>query len=102
MPVKDGLTVCKEVKSNPITSHIPFILLSAKADADSRIAGLQAGADVYMVKPFDKNELRAQILNLLNRFAEYHQRYANPENIQSTVEIVNQAVEDEFITRFAH
>lgn len=100
MPVKDGLTACKELKSNSITSHIPFILLSAKADADSRTAGLQAGADVYMVKPFDKNELRAQIQNLLHRFADYHQRYANPENIQSNVEVVNQAVEDEFITRF--
>jgi signal transduction histidine kinase/DNA-binding response OmpR family regulator len=100
MPIKNGIAVCREVKANPITSHIPFILLSAKADAESRTDGLEAGADVYIVKPFDKNELRAQILNLLNRFADYHQRYANPESIQSTVEIVNQAVEDEFITRF--
>jgi len=100
MPVKDGIAVTKEVKGNPVTSHIPLILLSAKADADSRIAGLEAGADVYMVKPFDKNELRAQILNLLNRFAEYHKRYANPETIPAVAEdTAHMEVEDEFIIR---
>jgi DNA-binding response OmpR family regulator len=99
MPVKDGIEVCKELSHNPVTSHIPIILLSAKSDADSRIAGLESGADVYMLKPFEKNELRAQIQNLLNRFSEYHQRYANPEAIPLQAPDVHLVVEDEFITR---
>jgi signal transduction histidine kinase/DNA-binding response OmpR family regulator len=99
MPVKDGIAVCKELKQNSITSHIPILLLSAKADADSRIAGLEAGADVYLVKPFDKNELRAQILNLLHRFAEYHQRYSNPEVVLAATDDAHLEVEDEFIIR---
>ncbi len=99
MPLKDGLTVCRELKHNPVTSHIPIILLSAKADAASRIAGLESGADVYMTKPFEKEELKAQIQNLLDRFKEYHLRYANPESIPVQVLHENLEVEDEFITR---
>ncbi len=99
MPVKDGIEVCRELTHNPVTSHIPIILLSAKTDAHSRIAGLESGADVYMLKPFEKDELRAQIQNLLNRFNEYHQRYANPEAIPSKTDDIQLEVEDEFITR---
>ncbi|MEO6132647.1 MAG: ATP-binding protein, partial [Saprospiraceae bacterium] len=99
MPVKDGLTVCRELKHNPVTSHIPVILLSAKADAASRIAGLESGADVYITKPFEKDELRAQIQNLLDRFKDFHLRYANPESIPTEVKNESQEVEDEFLTR---
>jgi len=99
MPVKDGLEVSREIKKNPGTSHIPVILLSAKAEVDARIAGLESGADVYMTKPFEKNELRAQIQNLLNRFKDYHLRYANPEAIPPKAQEDRQEVEDEFIIR---
>ena len=99
MPVKDGLTVCRELKHNPVTSHIPIILLSAKADTESRVAGLESGADVYLTKPFEKDELRAHIQNLLNRFKEYHLRYANPEAILPKATEAAHEVEDEFITR---
>jgi signal transduction histidine kinase/DNA-binding response OmpR family regulator len=99
MPVKDGIEVCRELTHNPVTSHIPIILLSAKTDAQSRIAGLESGADVYMLKPFEKDELRAQIQNLLSRFKEYHQRYANPEVIPPETQDDHHEVEDEFITR---
>jgi len=75
MPVKDGLAVCRELKKHPITNHIPIILLSAKVDPESRLAGLQSGADVYMSKPFDKHELRMQIHNLLDRRQVLHARY---------------------------
>lgn len=100
MPVKDGLVVCSEVRMNPATSHVPIILLSAKADTESRIQGLQSGADAYLAKPFEKEELLALIHTLMARFKDYQVRYSNPESIQSTVEIANQDVEDEFITRF--
>ena len=99
MPMKDGLTVSRELKHNPVTSHIPIILLSAKSDVASRIAGLESGADIYMTKPFEKDELRIQIQNLLNRFKEYHLRYANPETIPPQTQDVQLEVEDEFITR---
>ena len=99
MPGKDGLAVCRELKQNPVTSHIPIVLLSAKVDAESRIAGLESGADVYMLKPFEKQELRMQLHNLLERRQEFHQRYADlardPEKIEEAVP----SREDQFVAR---
>jgi YesN/AraC family two-component response regulator len=57
MPGKDGYQVCKELKNDSRTNHIPILLLTARADADSRITGLECGADAYITKPFDKREL---------------------------------------------
>lgn len=57
MPGKDGYQVCKELKNDSRTNHIPILLLTARADADSRITGLECGADAYITKPFDKKEL---------------------------------------------
>lgn len=99
MPVKDGLQVCRELKINPVTSHIPIVLLSAKTDTASRIAGLESGADVYMLKPFEKDELRAQLRNLLERYKEWHRRYADPGHYPSADGSAGQVMEDEFIAR---
>ncbi len=65
MPVMDGLQLCKEVKSNIDYSHIPIILLTAKTNIQSKIAGLDAGADAYVEKPFSMDHIFAQVSNLL-------------------------------------
>ncbi len=99
MPVKDGLAVCRELKNHPVTSHIPIVLLSAKVDPESRIAGLESGADVYMVKPFEKQELRMQLHNLLERRQEFRKRYADPSmNLEKTEEKTENR-EDQFVSR---
>ena len=99
MPVKDGLAVCRELKKHPVTNHIPIILLSAKVDPESRLAGLQSGADVYMVKPFEKNELRMQIHNLLERRQVLHARYLE-ESPAAKVDKGAQVVpEDPFVSK---
>jgi DNA-binding response OmpR family regulator len=61
MPEKDGFEVCETLKNDERTSHIPIVLLTARADAASRIAGLRRGADAYLSKPFNKEELLAQL-----------------------------------------
>jgi signal transduction histidine kinase/CheY-like chemotaxis protein len=57
MPVMDGITMATKIKSDIHTSHIPLILLTAKSTEDSKLTGLQSGADDYLTKPFNKNEL---------------------------------------------
>ena len=61
MPRMDGYQFCKTVKSNPALKHIPLIFLTAKADAACKIEGLDEGADDYIVKPFNAQELLARI-----------------------------------------
>lgn len=65
MPVMDGLELCKQIKSNLEYSHIPVILLTAKNDLDSKIQGLEQGADAYIDKPFSFKYLMTQIATLL-------------------------------------
>lgn len=65
MPSVDGFQFLTEVKANPDTSTIPFILLTAKASTDDRLRGLRLGVDDYMVKPFDQEELMVKVINLL-------------------------------------
>jgi signal transduction histidine kinase/DNA-binding response OmpR family regulator len=69
MPFKDGFELCNDLKTNEKTDHIPIILLTAKSDYEDRIKGWNTGADVYLTKPFSKEELFAQIkkLNTLNK-----------------------------------
>lgn len=77
MPLMDGFQVCDRLKNDEHTSHIPLILLTAKADAASRLTGLRRGADAYMAKPFSPEELDLQITTLLEnrkRMAHYFSR----------------------------
>ena len=65
MPEMGGLELCNIIKSNIEYSHIPVILLTAKTTIESKIEGLQSGADVYLEKPFSIKQLHLQIENLL-------------------------------------
>jgi CheY-like chemotaxis protein len=66
MPFKDGFEVVETLKNDERTSHIPIILLTAKADVQSRLAGLRRGADAYLSKPFHQEELLVTVENLLD------------------------------------
>lgn len=74
MPVMDGFELCRIIKTNFDYSHIPVILLTAKNTLQSKIEGLELGADAYIEKPFSPEYLRVQISNLLtnrNKIKEY-------------------------------
>lgn len=82
MPGMDGFELCKELKEDFRTSHIPIILLTAKADISSRIEGLETGADAYIVKPFNQRELLVRMQKLLELRRKLFRRYSSGNNLE--------------------
>ena len=76
MPDTDGYELVEAIKQDVEVSHIPIILLTARVASEDRISGLRVGADAYLTKPFNHNELLARIANLLKSRKLLRQRYA--------------------------
>lgn len=76
MPEKDGFELCDTLKNDERTSHIPIVLLTARATAADRITGLRRGADAYLAKPFHPEELRVTLANLVALRQRLQSRYA--------------------------
>lgn len=72
-----GFELCRQVKNNIDYSHVPFILLTAKTDTESKIEGLESGADAYIEKPFSPFHLKAQLSNLIKKWKNIQQNYAS-------------------------
>lgn len=87
MPEKDGIAMTQELRANMATSHIPVVLLTAKTDMDSKLKGMELGADDYITKPFSATYLKARVENILARRVKLQQLYcANLMNIQPASE----------------
>jgi signal transduction histidine kinase/ligand-binding sensor domain-containing protein/DNA-binding response OmpR family regulator len=77
MPRMDGFAMTKMLKNDQKTDHIPIILLTAKSDQESKYEGLEAGADDYLIKPFDIKELKLRIHNLIILRKKLQERYSS-------------------------
>lgn len=84
MPDMDGLSLCKLIKENIQTSHIPVIMLTAKAEIENRIEGLQSGADSYIPKPFHPDHLFIRIEKLIERMELIRKKFRNFADLELT------------------
>jgi YesN/AraC family two-component response regulator len=83
MPVMDGLQLCKNLKSSEITSHIPIIILTARADMESKLEGLEIGADYYLAKPFQAKELFTVSNNLVTQRNKLKEQFSKTVLLKS-------------------
>lgn len=97
MPQKDGFEVCQSLKMDIRTSHIPIILLTARADEASRMAGLRRGADAYLAKPFKQEELLIRLQKLHELRQQLQSRYSGLAPVTPADDPGIQ-LEDRFIT----
>jgi DNA-binding response OmpR family regulator len=113
MPKMDGFKLCEKLKSDERTSHIPVILLTAKAAKEDKLAGYETGADEYLTKPFEPDELRARIKNLIEQRKRLHEYFhrkgifelnlaeitsVDKKFLQKAFEIINQNISDASFT----
>lgn len=88
MPEMNGNVLCTKLKSNVLTNHIPVILLTAMSREEDQLAGLQTGADAYIVKPFNMEILRRTILNLLSVRRTLQNKFTGNESQEDKVDDV--------------
>ena len=82
MPDMDGYNFCREIKQDNKTSHIPLILLTARADEKSKLTGLDTGADDYLIKPFNPKELKIRVNNLIEQRRRLREQFRIQERFK--------------------
>jgi DNA-binding response OmpR family regulator len=102
MPVMNGLEFCQQIKTDFVTSHIPVILLTARALNKHQIEGYESGADAYITKPFQADLLLARISNLLKSRLQLRHLWSHSEQKEEKVEEEpkTEVKENAFILRF--
>lgn len=98
MPIKDGVALAKTLKQDERTSHIPIVLLTAKAGDENKIVGIDVGADDYITKPFNQKILKSKINNLIVLRKKLQSRYSQ-EVILKPKDIAITSVDEHFLEK---
>ena len=98
MPFMDGIELCRKLKSDESTSHIPVIMLTAKATVPDKIFGLQTGADDYIPKPFHMAELKARVNNLIEQRKRLRERFTKELNVKLS-DITVTSIDEKFLQK---
>ncbi|WP_166636659.1 ATP-binding protein [Zeaxanthinibacter enoshimensis] len=113
MPKKDGYALCHSLKNNQKTSHIPVIMLTAKAGQANKMEGLTQGADAYLTKPFNSDELKLRIRNLIEARKKIWEQFRQLETVlvedleltslddrflQQVFQVIRARLDDELLT----
>ena len=98
MPRMDGAEFCRRVRQDQRTSHIPFIMLTAKTDDDSKVEGMDVGADTYIEKPFSVQYLEACIRNILQIRHRLMEKFST-QPLEPVTEIAQNPTDSEFLKK---
>lgn len=98
MPIKNGIQLCNNLKSDERTSHIPIILLTAKAGEENEIEGIKTGADDYVTKPFNEKLLRIRVEKLVENRKKLQLRYSQ-KVVLKPKDIAITSVDEQFLER---
>lgn len=98
MPEMDGFEFCDKIKTNELTSHIPFILLTAKTEEESQLLALRLGVDDYIQKPFSFQKLALRIEKLIELRNKLRVRYASSVRIAPS-EIASSSLDEKFLQK---
>lgn len=98
MPKIDGVEFCKKLKTDERTSHIPVIMLTARASVENRIEGFETGADDYITKPFNMKELLTRINNLIDQRRKLRERFSREVTLQPK-DIAITSADERFLNR---
>lgn len=98
MEEMDGFELCGKIKTDINISHVPVILLTAKTDTESKIKGLESGADAYIEKPFSPFHLKAQLRNLLKKREKQQKTYASTP-LSDLHSAVHNKLDEEFMKK---
>lgn len=96
MPNMDGMALARAIRANDLTAHIPIIMVTARVTEQDRIEGLKAGADAYLVKPFNTEELLTRVAKLLEQRIMLRDKYAQTI---TQAPVTDNAIEDHFLAR---
>lgn len=99
MPNKDGISLCNDIKGDMNTSHIPVILLTAKTSLESKIEGVDSGADLYFEKPVDLTYLKLSIQNIFRNRRQLKEHYAKNYYADSC-ELSSNEQDNKFLKQF--
>lgn len=98
MPKLNGYEFCSKIKTDERTSHIPVILLTLKAETNSRIKGLETGADDYLTKPFYSAELLTRIKNLIDQRKKLREKFSKEITLEPK-DVAVTSTDEKFLTR---
>lgn len=96
MPNMDGMALARAIRTNDLTAHIPIIMVTARVTEQDRIEGIKAGADAYLVKPFNTEELLTRVAKLLEQRIMLRDKYAQTI---TQAPVSDDAIEDHFLAR---